>query len=95
MKGSTVLTNINIIMLSVRRMLESNKSASETNLGVIDLNLSPLPEEEYSLPVRSICLYLFQKTLYRLPRREVEDGKGLKVCVEPINSKLRPKQTQQ
>ena len=42
--------------------------------GVVDLNLPPLPEEEYPLPVRSICLYLFQKTRYRLPRREAEDG---------------------
>ena len=31
--------------------------------GVIDLTLPPLPEEEYPLPVRSICLNLFRKTL--------------------------------
>ena len=45
---------------------------------VIDLNLSPLPEEEYPLPGRSSCLYVIQKTLYRLPRWEAEDGRGLR-----------------
>ena len=48
------------------------------DMGVIDLNLPPLPEEEYPLSVQSICLYLFQKTLYHLPRREAEDGRGLR-----------------
>ena len=45
---------------------------------VISLNLPPLPEEEYPLSVRSICLDLFQNTLYHLLRREAEDGRGLR-----------------
>ena len=46
--------------------------------GVIDLTLSPLPEEECPLPVRSICLNLFRKTLYRIPPLFAEDGRGLR-----------------
>ena len=53
--------------------------------GVIDLNIELLPEEEYLLLVRSICLYLFQKTLYRLPRREAEDGRGMFGCLALIS----------
>ena len=48
--------------------------------GVIDLTLPPLPEEEYPLPVRSICLNLFRKTLYRLPPLFAEDGRGLRTA---------------
>ena len=46
--------------------------------GVIDLTLPHLPEEE-CLPVRSICLNLFQKTLYRIPPLFAEDGRGLPI----------------
>ena len=63
----------------------------EVPKGVIDLNLLPLPEEEYPLPVRSICLYLFRKTLYRLLRRVAEDGTGLR---RANISKWQPTQTQ-
>ena len=48
--------------------------------GVIDLTLPALPEEEYPLPVRSICLNLFRKTLYRLPPLFAEDGRGLRTA---------------
>ena len=49
---------------------------------MIDLTLPPLPEEEYRypLPVRSICLNLFWKTLYRLPPLFAEDGRGLRTA---------------
>ena len=49
-------------------------------MGVIDLTLPPLPEEEYPLPVRSICLILL-KTLYRLPPLFAEDGRGLRTAI--------------
>ena len=50
--------------------------------GVIDLNLPLLLEEDYPL----------QKTLYHLPRKEAEDGRGL---LRANISKWQPKQTQQ
>ena len=53
---------------------------SNPDRGVIDLTLPPLPEEEYPLPVRSICLNLFRKTLYRLPPLFAEDGRGLRTA---------------
>ena len=62
---------------------------SETK-GVIDLTLPPLPEDEYPLPVRSICLNLFRKTLYRLPPLFAEDGRGLRTA---NNSKWQPQKT--
>ena len=49
-------------------------------MGVIDLTLPPLPEEEYPLPVRSICLILL-KTLYCLPPLFAEDGRGLRTAI--------------
>ena len=58
--------------------------------GVIDLTLPPLPEEEYPLPVRSICLNLFRKTLYRLPPLFAEDGRGLRTA---NISKWQPQKT--
>ena len=58
--------------------------------GVIDLTLPPLPEDEYPLPVRSICLNLFRNTLYRLPPLFAEDGRGLRAA---NNSKWQPQKT--
>ena len=60
------------------------------NKGVIDLTLPPLPEEEHPLPVRSICLNLFRKTLYRLPPLFAEDGRGLRTA---NISKWQPQKT--
>ena len=57
---------------------------------MIDLTLPPLPEEEYPLPVRSICLNLFRKTLYRLPPLFAEDGRGLRTA---NISKWQPQKT--
>ena len=59
-------------------------------MGVIDLTLPPLPEDEYPLPVRSICLNLFRNTLYRLPPLFAEDGRGLRAA---NNSKWQPQKT--
>ena len=58
--------------------------------GVIDLTLPPLPEGEYPLPVRSICLNIFRKTLYRLPPLFAEDGRGLRTA---NISKWQPQKT--
>ena len=50
------------------------------NKGVIDLTLPSLSEEEYPLPVRSICLYLFRKTLYHLGRQNKRSTDMQRCC---------------
>ena len=59
--------------------LVKDHNRKSTYIGVIDLTLPPLPEEEYPLPVRSICLNLFRKTstvFHPSSRKTVE------VCVQ-------------
>ena len=57
----------------------SRKLHSAETKGVIDLTLPPLPEDEYPLPVRSICLNLFRNTLYVF---HPSSRKTVEVCVQ-------------